>query len=695
MAKFSTEDLRNVGVVGHGDTGKTTLVSACLYTAGAINRLGRVEDGQAVTDFDAEEIERQISISMAAAHADWKKHSVTFVDTPGYAVFRAESKAAMRVMDSALVVVDALHGPEVMTEKAWEYAADYGVPAMIVINRLDRENSTFEHALESCQEIFGRDVVAMQLPLGTAHDFRGVIDLIDMKAYTYQRDGDGRGKAEPIPEDMQEAAAAAHEALVEMIAESNEELMLAYFESGDLDREQMLEGLRAAVMQRRLFPVACVSAAHNIGTDRILDACVELFPSPAARPQLLRHGEDGKREWMAADASGPFTALVFKTFSDPFAGHITVMRVFSGSVKADATVLNSRTEDNERLANLSIPQGKAMEHIDEAVAGQICAVAKLKGTLTGDTLRVKGSNVVIEPVVLPQAAISFALEPESKGDEEKIANGLARLLEEDPTLQIARDPQTHELLLSGLGQLHVEVTLAKMKRRFGVNARLHPPTVPYRETIRGTAQAEGRHKKQSGGRGQFGVATITLSPLPRGSGFVFEDKIYGGAISHSYRPAVEKGVIEAAARGVLAGYPLVDFKVELIDGKEHAVDSSEMAFKIAGSLAFREAVPQAKPVLLEPMMKLEITAPEENTGDILGDLNSRRGRVQGMDPRKGRTTVHAEVPLAEVLTYAVDLNSMTGGRGTYTMEFSHYADVPPSVAVKVIEQAKKAQEQHA
>ncbi len=689
MAKFASEDLRNVGVIGHDDAGKTTLVSACLYTTGAVSRLGRVEEGHSITDFDEEEIDRQISIQVGLAHAQWRGSQVTFVDTPGYAVFRAETKGAMRVVDGALVTVDALSGAEVMTEKVWEYMRDLKVPGVVVINRLDRENSSFERAVESCVDAFGREVVALQLPIGEADKFTGVVDLLDMKAYTYTVDGDGKGVAGDVPDDMKAAAEAAREALVEMVAESNEELLEIYFEEGDLTGEQLTEGVRQAVFGMHLFPVLCMSAARNIGTDRVLDACVDFLPSPIDRRQLLIR-EDGEDVWIDAKADAPFAGLVFKTVSDAFAGRINYVKAFTGGVKADATVVNARTESNERLSNMSLVQGKQLEPLAEAVSGQIFAVTKLKDTGTSDTLRDKASKAVVEHVTFPKPAISFALEPESQGDEEKISNAIARLKDEDPTLGVERDPQTHELLLSGIGQLHVEVTLAKMKRRYGVNAKLHPPKVPYRETIRGTAEAEGRHKKQSGGRGQFGVAKITVMPLPAGSGFQFEDKIFGGSISQSYRPAVEKGVIEASARGVLAGYPMVDFKVQLTDGKQHSVDSSEMAFKIAGSLAFKDALPRARPVLLEPIMKLEINVPDDSMGDVMGDLNSRRGRVQGMDPRKNRQIIHAEAPLAELLSYAVELNSLTGGRGTYTMEFSRYEDVPPNIAQKVIEASKRA-----
>ena len=691
MAK--TADLRNVGILGHGGTGKTTVVSACLFAAGAVNRLGRVEQGTAVTDFDDEEIARQISIQSAMAHCDWDDLHLTFVDTPGYNVFRADTKASVRVCDGAVVVVDSVSGAEVMTEKVWEYADEYRTPTLVTINRLDRENSSFERAVESCTDLFGREVMPLQLPIGEAHNFRGVVDLVEMKAYEYENDGNGKGTPSDIPDDLLAAADAAREALVEMVAESDEELMEAYFEESSLTDEQLVAGITKAVRSRRLYPVLCLSAAHNIGTDRVLDAISCFLPSPVDRPQLLGIGDDGKPVWGNIAPEGSFEALVFKTVADPFAGRISLIKVFSGSAVADAPVVNSRTGRTEKLANLSTVQGKSYNALSKAVSGQLCALAKLRDTTTGDTLRDKSSTTALWHIDYPTAAISFAVEPGSKGDEDKISQSLARLLEEDPTLRVERDAQTGELLLSGLGQLHVEVTVARMRRRFGVGTTLKPPKVPYRETIRRTAEAEGRHKKQSGGRGQFGVAKVVLSPLPTGSGFEFEDKIFGGSISQQFRPAVQKGIVEAAQRGVLAGFPLVDFKATLVDGKEHSVDSSEIAFKIAGSLAFKEAAAHAAPVLLEPIMTLDVNVPDDSMGDIIGDLNGRRGRVQGMDPRKGRQIVKAQVPLAEVLSYAMDLNALTGGRGTYTIEFSHYEDVPATVGQRIVESVRAAAQQ--
>jgi elongation factor G len=696
MANVTTADLRNVAVVGHGDTGKTTLVSACLYTSGAVNRMGLVDQGSATTDYDPEEIARQISIQAALAHCNWKGKLLNFIDTPGYSVFRPDTKASVRVADSVALLIDALSGPQVMSDKVWQYAREYETPGFFVVNRLDRENSSFERALAAIQGRFGREAVALQIPIGAEHGFEGVVDLVEMKAFTYQRDGDGKGAAGEIPEELRASAESQREALVEMVAEGDEELMEVFFEEEDLTAEQLVKGIRDAVRRRLLFPVLCCSALHGLGTDRVLQTIANYMPSPAERGETIgKSPKDGSEIPIEVDASAPFAALVFKTVADPYSGRISLMKVFSGTAKADAVMLNPRSGATEKLVNLALVQGKHYEPTPEVIAGQLCAVAKLKDIHTGDTLCDKSRPVIIEPVEFPKPAISFAVEPKSQGDEEKISQALARLVEEDPTIHVDRDSQTHELLVSGLGQLHVEVTIAKLEKRFGVHTTLHPPTVPYRETLRGTAQAEGRHKKQSGGRGQFGVCVIELSPQPSGAGFEFEDKIFGGSIPQNFRPAVEKGVIEAAQRGVLAGYPLVDFKCSLLDGKYHAVDSSEIAFKIAGSLAFKEAAAKARPVLLEPLMDIEITVPDDSLGDVMGNLNSRRGRVQGVEPLGDQQTINAQVPLAEVLTYAPDLNSLTGGRGTYTMEFSRYEDVPAHIAQKVIEELKAKREAEA
>ena len=696
MADITMGDLRNIAVVGHGDTGKTTLVSACLYAAGAVTRMGLVDQGTATTDYDEEEIERQISIQAALAHCDWNGKHLTFIDTPGYSVFRPDTKASVRVADSIALVVDAVSGPQVMTDKAWQYAKEYDTPGFVVINRLDRENSSYLRTLDAIQSRYGREAVALQLPIGKEHDFKGVVDLVEMKAFTYDHDGNGKASAGDIPDDMQDAAQSQREALVEMVAEGDEELMEKFFEKDDLTPEELTKGIRIAVRDRLLFPVLCTSALHGIGTNRVLETMVKYLPSPDERGDYTgKNPADDSEMSAAVHADGKFAAFVFKTVADPYAGRISLMKVLSGRAAADALMLNPRSGAMEKLANLTLVQGKQYEATPSVVAGQLCAVAKLKDIHTGDTLCDKSRPIVIDPVEFPKAAISFAVEPTSQADEEKISEALSRLLEEDPTITVDRDPQTHELLVSGLGQLHVEVTLAKLEKRFGVRTTRKPPTVPYRETLRGTAKAEGRHKKQSGGRGQFGVCTIELSPGDTGEGFVFEDKIFGGSIPQQFRPAVEKGVREVANRGVLAGFPLVDFKCTLLDGKFHAVDSSEIAFKIAGTLAFKEAAPQAHPVLLEPVMDIEIVVPDESMGDVMGDLNARRGRVQGVDPQGDQQLIKAQIPLAEVLSYAPDLNSLTGGRGTYTMEFSRYEDVPAHVAQKVIDELNAKREAEA
>jgi len=696
MAKITTVDLRNVAVVGHGDTGKTTLVSACLYTGGSVTRMGLVDQGSTTTDYDEEEIHRKISIQAALAHCDVDGKHISFIDTPGYAVFRPDTKASMRVTDSFALLIDAVSGPQVMSDKSWQYGREYNIPGFIVINRLDRENASFDRSLLAIQERFGREAVALHIPIGKENDFEGVVDLVEMKAFRYKKDGDGKAKAEEIPENLLPLATTQREALVEMVAEGDETLMETFFEEGDLSTEELNAGIRTAVRRRLLFPVLCTSALHGIGTDRVLNTIVKYLPSPDERHTFRGTNPSDDSEMVCdIDADGPFAALVFKTVADPYAGRISLLKVFSGTAKADAPVLNTSTDSSEKLANLSLVQGKQYDNVDSVVAGQLCAVAKLKDVHTGNTLCDRSRPIRVTPVVFPKGAISFAVEPDSQTDEEKISEALARLLEEDPSITIKRDPETHELLVTGLGQLHIEVTMAKLEKRFHVSTHIHPPTVPYHETIRGTAKAEGRHKKQSGGRGQFGVCTIEISPLPSGSGFQFEDKIFGGSIPQQFRPAVEKGVAEASHRGIIAGFPIVDFKCTLLDGKFHAVDSSEIAFKIAGSMAFKEAAAHARPALLEPIMDVEITVPDENMGDVMGDLNSRRGRVQGMEPMGHQQMIKAQIPLAEVLSYAPDLNSMTGGRGTYTLEFSHYDDVPAHLAQKVVDELNAKREEQA
>ncbi len=690
MKVYGSREIRNVALIGHGDSGKTTLASAMLYLAGAVNRLGRVEDGNTVTDYDEDEIARQITINTAVAHCEWGSSKINIIDTPGYPAFILDAKSSLMGADSALLVVDSTAGVEVQSEKAWEFAEEHRLARAVVFNKLDRDRAGFARSLESVHNSFGRTVVPVQIPMGEEASFRGIIDLIGEKAYVYETDGSGNFQETAIPDELQEEAAQRREELIEMVAESDDDLMEKYFEEGTLTQSELVQGLRSFFVDRSIVPAFCVSAGKNMGVKQLMDAMVELFPNPLERtpvPGLTVATEEEVELSISED--GPVTAYVFKTLADPFAGRINLVKAITGTVKSDSNLRNRTAESNERLGSVHIPQGKSYEPVAELRPGDLGAVMKLKNTATGDTLSAPTARSIVRKAEFPEPAISFAVEPKSRGDEDKIGNAIARVIEEDPSISFRRDAQTKQFLLSGTGQLHVEVTVAKLERKYGVNVILKPPKVPYRETVAGTADVHGRHKKQTGGHGQFGDCKIRMEGLPRGSGFEFKNEIFGGSIPRNFIPAVEKGVVESAERGFVAGYPVVDFKVTLYDGSYHDVDSSEMAFKIAGSLAFRKAMEQAKPVLLEPIMKVEVYVPEENSGDIMGDLNSRRGRIQGMDIKTGMQVVHAEVPMAEMLNYAPTLTSMTGGRGSFHMEKSHYDVVPPDFAEKVIEEAKR------
>jgi elongation factor G len=674
---YEGKDIRNVGVVGHGDSGKTALTAGLLFTAGATNRLLRVDEGNTITDFDEEEIQRKISISTAIAVAEWKKTKINILDTPGYNIFINDTRASLVAADSALVLVDGVAGVEVQTEKVWAFANDYKLPRAIVINKLDRERADFQRALASVHEVFGRAAVPIQLPIGSEREFKGVVDLIRMKAYTYTPDGDGKGKEGEIPADMMDAANQAHEALVEMAAEGKDDLLEEFFAEGTLPVEHIIDGLNAGIREMRIVPVLCASGLHNIGTDRILDLIVEHLPAPTERPAP------------AEKIAGP-SAFVFKTTADPFAGRITFFKVITGSIKNDATIQNINKQSAEKLAHLSTPQGKTLQPVTELNAGDIGAVAKLKDTLTGDTLADKSVTVTYPPVKLPEPSIAFAIEAKSRNDEDRMGNAVHKILEEDQSLRFYRDPQTREFLLAGSGQQHVEIVVSRLKKRYGVDVTLKAPKIPYRETIRGHADVQGRHKKQTGGHGQFGDCWIKMDPLPRGGKFEFANEIFGGSIPKNFIPAVEKGIIETAANGYLAGYPMVDFKVTVYDGSYHDVDSSELAFKLAARKAFKAAMLQAKPTLLEPIMNVEIQAPVEYAGDLMGDLNGRRGRIAGMDTKGSTQFIRAQVPMAEMLNYSNDLTSMTQGRASFTMEFDHYDYVPQLQAEKIIAAAKAA-----
>jgi elongation factor G len=696
MKVYSTSEIRNVALAGHNDTGKTTLVSQLLFNAGATTRLGRIEEGTTVTDFDQDEIERKHSISAAMAYGEWKNTKINLLDTPGFGIFLMEAKGAMRVADAAAIVVSGVTGVEVTTEKVWKFADQFELPRVVIINKMDRERASFSRTLEALQKKFGKNVVPIQLPMGEEKDFAGVIDLVAMKAYQYVTDASGKFEVIDIPSTLKSEADEWREKLIEKVAEGDDTLMERFFEQGGLSQEELIEGLKREISHHQIFPVLLDSASHNIAGHPILDAFVALLPSPEEVKTI--EGRNGKSEKIHFErrAEAFPAALVFKTFSDPFSGRVSLFRVYSGTFKSDTSYWNTTRDHEERVGKLQLLQGKQQLPVPELRAGDIGAVAKLKDVRTGDTLSSKDHPIVLDHIPYPEAAISFAIEGKARGDEDKIGAALGRIMEEDPTIRFHRDEQTKEFLLSGQGQLHVEIVVSKLKKKYGVDVILHPPKVPYRETITRPADAHGRHKKQSGGHGQFADCKIKIEPMPRGSDFEFVDEIFGGSIPRQYIPAVEKGIQDARRRGFLAGYPVVDFRVRLIDGQYHDVDSSELAFKIAGSLAFQAGMEQAKPTLLEPIMKVDISAPTEYVGDLMGDLNSRRGRMEGVDAEEDVQTLHARVPLAEMLTYGSTLRSITQGRGSFHMEFSHYEEVPRNLQEKIIAESKKAHaEQHA
>ncbi|MGO9209965.1 MAG: elongation factor G [Terriglobales bacterium] len=692
MKVYEGANVRNVALVGHGHAGKTSLVAGMLYTAGSTQRLGRVDDGSTVTDFDEEEVARSMSISTALAYAEWGKTKVNFLDTPGFTLFAHEAKTAMVAAESALVVVDGVSGVEVVTDKVWNYCEEFQLPRAIVVSRMDRDRADMGRVMESLTSAFGRTVIPVELPIGSEKNLSGVVDLVKMKAFTYDLGGTGKGKESDIPGNLAEQAKAAHEKLVELIAEGNDALMEEFFDKGTIAEEHLVGGLREAVRDRRIYPVLFASGLGNIGADRLLDFISDYLPAATDRAPVegaptSGNGEPPRRK--VAD-SEPLSLYVFKTVSDPFSGRISFFKVFSGVLKNEATVQNFTRNSSEKLAHVSIMQGKNQVPVPELHAGDIGAVAKLRDTLTGDTLGDKAAHIQYPGVKLPEPAISFAVEPKTRADEDKLSNGIHKLMEEDPMLRFFRDPQTKEFLVAGTGQQHIEVVVSKLKKRYHTEVNLKAPKVPYRETIRGRADVEGRHKKQTGGHGQFGVCRIKMEPLPRGGEFEFVNDIFGGAIPRNFIPAVEKGIKDAAARGYLAGFPVVDFRVVLYDGSYHDVDSNDLSFQLAGRLAFRKAMELAKPTLLEPVMKVEIEVPDEFAGAIMGDLNSRRGRIQGMDNKSGKTVIKAEVPMAEMLTYGVDLTSMTQGRGSFNMEMNHYDIVPAQLQEKIITASKAA-----
>ncbi len=683
--------IRNIAAVGHRGTGKTSLTEALLFASGAVNRQGTIEQGTTVADYDEDEKKRQHSISAALCHATWRNHDINLIDTPGDPSFHADTIAALRVVEGGLVVVGAPAGVEVQHERLWRQCEDNAISRVIFINMMDRERADFFAVLEQLQESFGPGAVAAQLPIGAEDKFAGVVDLFAMKAFSYE---DGKAKESPIPEEMAAQADEYREKLMDVVAENDDAVMEKYLDGEEISRDEMFAALKAGVAAGTVFPIGAGCATRNIGIDLLLDLIVDAVPSPARRPPVTALAAAGGEEVeLHGDPGEPVAAFVFKTLADPFSGRINVFRVFAGELKSDSNVYNPASRTKERIGQLLKLQGKDNSPVDALGPGDIGAVAKLKETKTGDSLCADSRQVVFPPLKFPNPVMSFAVEPKSKGDEEKVSAALKRLQEEDPTLVVERDAQTNELVVSGLSQVHVEVIMGRVKRRFGAEVNLKPPRVPYLETIRKQAEAQGKYKKQTGGRGQYGDAWLRIEPRPRGEGFEFADKVVGGVIPRGFIPAVEKGVVEALKEGELSGHPLVDMKVTVYDGSHHPVDSSEMAFKIAASMGLKKAVAAADPVLLEPIMAVHVTVPEENVGDVIGDMNSRRGKVLGMEPKGKTSQVNVEAPLAEMLTYAPDLRSMTGGRGDYTMEFLRYDEVPAHLSQKIIEQEKKIQEE--
>ena len=716
MKTYQGSEIRNVAVVGHAHSGKTTLIAALLHAAKTTPTQGRVQDGTAVTAYDEEEIARGTTMQNAVAFAEWQGVKINLVDTPGFHMFSHEARAALMPVEAAAVVVNAQNGVEAMTERVWKYAEEANVPRIVVVNQMDHPKAGggggLSALIDDLHERWGRQCVPVQLPISDANGFHGVVDLVTMEAFFYAPGGDGRGKIGEVPATLAAPAKAAHEALVELVAEGKDELMEEYFAEGTIPEQHLITALHEAIREDRIFPVLFTSGEANIATDHLLDfikvyapAPIERLPIPVttAAMQAVANGNGGgagvveNAEPAGAtrkvDDGQPTAVMVFKTMSDPFAGRITFFKVVSGVVKNDATLENYTRRGQERLSHLSVMQGRKAVEVVELHAGDLGAVAKLRETFTGDTLGQKGADIQVELIALPEPAMTYAIEPKTRADEDKLAPAIHKLMEEDLLIRFYRDPQTNEFLIAGAGQPHIETIVSRLKKRYHAEVTLKAPKVPYRETIRGKADAQGRHKKQSGGHGQFGDCKIKMEPLPRGGGFEFANEIFGGSIPRQYVPAVEKGIIESAARGYLAGYPVVDFKATVYDGSYHDVDSNELSFKKAGRLAFRKAMEQAKPCLIEPVMRVAIEAPDEFAGTLMGDLNGRRGRVQGMES-KGRTTViNAEVPMAEMLTYGAQLTSMTQGKGSYRMEMDHYDYVPALVAEKILANAKRPVEE--
>lgn len=693
MEDYRIENIRNICLAGHGGSGKTSLAEAILFTTGEIDRLGEVGAGNTTSDYRKEEIDHKISMNLTPLHCEWIDHTIHFIDTPGYSDFTSEVRCAARVSDSIAIILRAIEGIEIETEHAWEYAEEYGLPRMLVVNLLDKEHADFFDVLNRLQERFGQHAVPFQIPIGTSESFSGVVDLVSMKAITYDRGGDGKGQIQDIPNDLADQAEEYREKLIEVAAESDDDLLELYFEEGALTDEQLIRGLMIGVKNGTVFPVLSTSASLNIGTSAILDTMVQFMPSPADRPATVCTRPDSDEEITLDHApSAPLSALVFKIVSEAHIGELTYFRVYSGEIKAGADVFNASKHNNERFGQIYKTLGHDRREFDTIRAGEIGAAVKLKDTHTGDTLCVRQDPVVLSWVTFAEQVANVAVIPKSKEDEEKISMGLSRLHEEDPSFIFNYDGDIKQLILAGAGEMHLDLIVERLKDRFGVDVEMIQPRIPYREAIKGRAEAQGRFKRQSGGRGQFGDTWLKIEPKPRGEGYEFINGIVGGVVPGRFIPAVDKGIQEALHEGVVAGYPIVDIQATLYDGSYHTVDSSEMAFKVAASMGFKKAFMNAKPILLEPIYEVKVVVPDEYMGDVMGDLSSRRGRILGMDPKGSNQVVRAEVPLAELHKYSTTLRSFTQGRGSHTRKFVRYDEMPKEEERKVIAEAKEIQE---
>lgn len=694
MATFAVNAIRNVALIAHGGAGKTSVAEAMLFDAGSVDRLGSVDAGTSTLDFEPEEINRKITLSTAVGFVEWKKNKINLIDTPGFINFLEETHGSLRAADGAVLVVDPLAGVKAESEKVYGYAGEFQIPVLAFVNKMDKEHTDFGGAVSDIEKTLRKEAIPLQVPIGSGTGFKGIIDLIEMKAYLYEN---GKPKETEMPSDPD--IEKYRKKLIEKIAESDDELLMVYLDGGEIKKEDVLKGLKAGTLARSFIPVTVGSAVKNIGIDKLMDSILLCLPSPdefaKAHPIKGKNAKSGEETERKPEEKSPLAAYVFKTIADPFAGRLSLFRVYSGTISADSNVLNTTRGTKERLGQVLNLLGKKQVPVQKLGPGEVGVVAKLKDTNTGDTLSDEANPIVFEKVKLAEPIISYAIASKGKGDEDKVSSGIRKIGEEDPTIRFHRDEETKEMLLSGMGQLHLEVALDRLKRKFGVEVEMKSPKIPYRETLTGSARVQGRYKKQSGGKGQYGDCWIEVRPLPRGKGFEFVDKIVGGAIPRNYIPAVEKGIVEAMHEGLVAGYPMVDVSVTLFDGSYHPVDSSEMAFKIAGSMAIKKAAAEARPVLLEPIMKVEIITPEDSLGSVIGDLNSRRGKVQGMEQSGNNQEVTALVPMPEMLTYANQLQSLTAGRGLYTMEFSHYEQVPAHLAQKIIaeRQAEKEKEE--